>query len=106
MQRYQGQPFAILGVNADHDRGKIKQLVAREGINWRSWWDGGDTGGPIAKRCGVQRWPSLFALDGQGIVRFAHVPEHQLEGAVEYLLQEMENQGERMKDFGRMKDEG
>ncbi len=88
VERFQGQPLVIVGINADHERQDAKRIGDREGITWRSWWDGGDTGSPLAKQCGVQRWPTLFVLDGQGIVRFAHLSGPQLEKAVTYLLRE------------------
>ena len=91
VQRYQGRPFAFLGINNDQDRDTAKQVVAREGINWRSWWDGGETGSPIANNCGVKRWPSIFVLDGNGIVRYAQISAHQLEQAIETLLRETES---------------
>jgi len=40
-----GQPFAIIGVNSDTDRNALKEVLKKEGITWRSFWDGGSTSG-------------------------------------------------------------
>ena len=39
---------------------------------WRSWWDGGKTGGPIASRWDVHGWPTIIVLDETGVIRFKH----------------------------------
>ncbi|MGZ3415855.1 MAG: hypothetical protein ACXVAT_18715 [Isosphaeraceae bacterium] len=41
---------------------------------WRSWWDGGKTGGPIASRWDVHGWPTIIVLDETGVIRFKHLP--------------------------------
>src|SRR3954463_5292963 len=39
--RMKGRPFVLVGVNGDDDRDRAKAVSAKEGINWRSFWDGG-----------------------------------------------------------------
>ena len=41
VERHKGQPFALLGINSDTDREKLKATIAENGITWRSWWDQG-----------------------------------------------------------------
>jgi hypothetical protein len=37
--------------------------VLEKEITWRSWWDGGSTGGPIASEWNVHGWPTLYLVD-------------------------------------------
>jgi hypothetical protein len=70
VQRLEGKPFAIVGVNSDKDRGSARKVCVKEGITWRSFWDGGSTSGPVASKWNVQGWPTLYVLDGKGVIRY------------------------------------
>ena len=35
VERMQGKPFVLLGVNGDSDKGKLRELMKRENITWR-----------------------------------------------------------------------
>jgi hypothetical protein len=87
--RYKSRPFVILGINSDADRDQIRQTIARENIIWRSWWAGGIEGA-IPQLYRVQRWPTLYLLDGRGTVRFVHLRDRALEEAIELLVREVE----------------
>jgi len=86
--RHAGEPFVFLGVNSDDDRDTLRQALTRQGITWRSWADG-STAGPIATSWGVRNWPTVFILDGRGVIRYQKVTGRQLDEAVEKLLHEM-----------------
>ena len=88
VQRYQGTPVMLLGINSDADRAMVADFMAKKGIIWRSWWDGGSAQGPIANLYKVTAWPTVYVLDGRGIIRYANVREHGLDQAVETLLHE------------------
>lgn len=92
VERLKGRPFALLGINSDSDREKLKLAIVENGILWRSWWDRGRTGGPIATRWNVHGWPTIIVLDGKGVIRFKDLPHHvskPLDDAVDSLLAEM-----------------
>ncbi len=92
VERLEGRPFALLGINSDSDRDKLKSLMVENGITWRSWWDRDRTGGPIATRWDVQGWPTIIVLDANGVIRFKGLPHHvakPLDDAVDSLLAEM-----------------
>jgi thiol-disulfide isomerase/thioredoxin len=89
VKRLQGQPFALLGVNSDADRGRAQAVMEEKGMTWPSWWDGGKVGGPIASRWNVTAWPTIYVLDGKGVIRFKQVRENSLDEAVDTLLEEM-----------------
>ena len=47
VERMNDKPFALLGINSD-PKERLLETIKREKMTWRSWWDGGSTGGPIA----------------------------------------------------------
>src|SRR5262249_47963195 len=73
MQRFKDKPFVLLGVNCDEDRDAIRHTVARKGLNWRSWWDGGPDGGRICKDWHVGGFPTVWVLDHHHVIRFKTV---------------------------------
>jgi len=90
VERYQGKPVVLLGINSDADRTMVAEVMAEKGITWRSWWDGGSAQGPIANLYEVSAWPTVYVLDGRGIIRYANVRGQSLDQAVETLLHEMQ----------------
>ena len=87
VKRLEGKPFALLGVNSD-PKERLKQVLVKEKITWPSWWDGGDTSGPIASRWNVNGWPTIYVLDHKGLIRAKDPPEKELERIVDQLLKE------------------
>ena len=90
VKRLENKPFALLGVNSD-PKEKVEAALKRENITWRSFWDGGTTGGPIANQYGVHSWPTIYVLDAKGVIRFKNVRGEAMDQAVDTLLKEMEN---------------
>jgi peroxiredoxin len=88
VNRLRGKPFALLGINSD-PKARLKQVLAKENITWPSWWDGGDTSGPIATRWNVNGWPTIYVLDHQGVIRFKGPRSEELDKAVDSLLAEI-----------------
>lgn len=86
--RLENQPFALVGVNSDKDREKLKSRMAEEKITWKSFWDGGSTSGPIATKWNVTGWPTIYVIDKQGVIRAKNVREKKLDEWVDKLLAE------------------
>ena len=40
VERFQGKPFTLLGVNTDSSREELKQAIEQNHLTWRSWYDG------------------------------------------------------------------
>ena len=89
VKRLENKPFALIGINSDTDKEKLKEALAKEKITWRSWWDGGSTNGPIARKWNIEGWPTVYVLDAKGVIRYLDVRGTELDDAVEKLLQEM-----------------
>ncbi|HEV3142978.1 MAG TPA: SUMF1/EgtB/PvdO family nonheme iron enzyme, partial [Gemmataceae bacterium] len=92
IENLKNKPFAFIGVNSDPDKEKVKQVVQKEQIPWRSFWNGPKaTRGPISTRWGITAWPTIFVLDDHGMIRFKNVRGEAVDEAVEKLLAELEN---------------
>ena len=88
VKRMEKMPFVLLGVNSDPKK-DIQAAMTREKITWPFFWDGGNTNGPIAKKYGVQSWPTIYVLDANGVIRYKNVRGPKMDEAVETLLKEM-----------------
>jgi hypothetical protein len=87
VNRMQGRPFALVGVNLDETRERQKKVEAKREINWRSWFDG-RLDGPIFKEYRVSGLPCVYLIDARGIIRYKQVEGKGLDLAIERLLQE------------------
>ncbi len=85
VEKMKGKPFALIGVNSD-SKEKVQAAIKRENITWRSFWDGGNTGGPIAAQYGVRSWPTIYVIDHEGIIRYKNVRGPAMDQAVDELL--------------------
>jgi thiol-disulfide isomerase/thioredoxin len=97
------KPFALVGVNSDPDRDKLKEVLTKEQITWRSFWNGPDgwigpegNGGPISGQWNVRRWPTLYVIDAKGIIRHKHLGrpgDDVLDKEIEKLVAQAEKTG-------------
>jgi hypothetical protein len=109
VQRLAEKPFALIGVNSDRDREQLKETMQKEGITWRSFWNGGSTSGPISTKWNVRGWPTMYILDHEGIIRhkFLGSPGGEtLDRLINEILEEMGVPVEADTDADEGEDEG
>jgi thiol-disulfide isomerase/thioredoxin len=94
VERMKGRPFVMIGVNGDNDRQLARSVSAKQGINWRSFWDGGSQG-VTASKWGVQAWPTSYLIDAKGVIRDANLRGDDLDKSVESLVKETEASAQR-----------
>lgn len=80
--KFEGRPFAIVGINSDENREELKKTIQDEKITWRSFWDGGSPDGPIANAWGVNGWPTIYLIDHNGVIIAEDPKDSQIEKAV------------------------
>jgi len=93
VKRLAEKPFALVGVNSDKEKDELKEAMKKEGITWRSFWNGGSTSGPISTKWNVHGWPTLFIIDAEGVIRhkFLGSPgDKVLDEAIDALVKEAE----------------
>ncbi len=89
VKRLADEPFALVGINSD-PKERLRKAMEENELTWRSFWDGGSTGGPIARKWNVRGWPTIYVLDAQGVIRFKGVRGAAMDKAVDELLAELE----------------
>jgi hypothetical protein len=93
VKRLKGKPFALIGINSD-PKNHLRDVIKKQEMTWRSWWDGGDTSGPIATQWNIHGWPTIYVLDHKGVIRVKEVRGEELDKAVDGLLAELEKSGQ------------
>ena len=89
VQRLQGRPFVMLGVDTDAEVSDYRKGFAKKPTSWRNWLDG--SGGPISTRWAIQAYPDVYLLDANGVIRSHQcTDEKQLDADIETLLKETE----------------
>ncbi len=98
VKKLESKPFALLGINSDTDRDALKDVLKKEEITWRSFWNGGSTGGPISTEWNVQGWPTLYVIDHKGVIRHKHLGspgDKILDEEIEKLVAEAEKSAQK-----------
>lgn len=88
---YRNWPFSILSVETGSSPAVMKQKKTEESLTYRSWWDArSETGGrgKIAQAWNVAGYPSIYVLDGRGVIRFVDLRYEDLLKAVRQLVNE------------------
>ena len=96
VKEMENKPFVLLGVNSDQNKESLKKTIEDEKMTWRSWWDGGNTAGPIATKFNVHGWPTLYVIDHKGIIRHKHLGrpgDDVLDKEIEKLVAQAEKTG-------------
>ena len=85
VKRLANQPFVLIGINSD-PKARLRTAMKANNITWRSFWDGGNTSGPIAKAWGIRGWPTIYVVDDRGVIRYKNVRGPKMDTAVDTLL--------------------
>jgi hypothetical protein len=97
VKKLENKPFALVGVNSDTDLKGMKEVLEKEQITWRSFWNGEKgTGGPISAEWNVHGWPTLVLIDHKGVIRhrWSGGPgEGKLDAEIDKLIEEAEKDG-------------
>lgn len=70
VKRMANRPFALIGVNSDRDLNKLKEVMKKQRITWRSFQNSPKGAKkPISNAWGVRGWPTLYLIDHKGVIR-------------------------------------
>jgi thiol-disulfide isomerase/thioredoxin len=84
-KKFEGQPLVILSVSLDDDKQKWKEFVAKNGMTWLQYRDGGFKG-PIATLFAVRAIPQTFTIDADGVLQDQHIGDASIEGKLKKLV--------------------
>jgi thiol-disulfide isomerase/thioredoxin len=84
-KKFQGQPFVVLSVSLDSDEQKWRDFVAKNGMTWLHYRDGGFTGS-VANLFGVKAIPHTFTVDADGVLQDEHIGDASIEGKLKKLV--------------------
>lgn len=90
VERFEKEPFAFVGINTDKPS-TFREQAQKAGITWRNSLQG-STSGELCLAWGVRRFPTVFVLDGKGVIRYTDVYYGALDQAVEKLIAEQRGQ--------------
>jgi len=82
--KLKGQPFTLLGINSDPDRSVLTKRFAAEKITWPNLCEG--MSGPVSKQYRVRKYPTVYVIDHDGIIRHRDLYPRELDIAVRELL--------------------
>ena len=93
LEKFGDRPFEIVGVNSDTQIERLKRVLEKQKIAWRSFSNGPKgPAGPIAREWGIETWPTVCVIDAKGKVRYraSNAEIEPLERAITRVLAELE----------------
>lgn len=94
VKRMEGKPFVMLGINDGDKPETLRKLRETGEVTWRFWVDGEDPSqGKIFRSWNVIGWPTIVALDRNGVIRYRGIVMSQVplsEYAAETLMAEQD----------------
>ena len=84
-QKFQGQPLVVISISLDADEGTWKDFVAKNGMTWAQFRDGGFDG-PMATQFNVKAIPTTFSIDAGGFVQDRQVGDGNIEETLKRLI--------------------
>jgi thiol-disulfide isomerase/thioredoxin len=88
VKQFEDKPFALVSISVDEDLKTLKDFLAKEPMPWNHWYNG--PSGNIISDLNVQSYPTIYVLDGKGIIRYKDIRGKLLSEAVKILLTEID----------------
>jgi thiol-disulfide isomerase/thioredoxin len=88
VKKLKGKPFVLVSISADDKKETLTKFLETNEMPWTHWWEGR---GPLLTQLDIRFFPTIYVLDGKGVIRYKGVRGEAMEKAVETLLKEMED---------------
>ena len=86
VKKLESKKFKLVSVSADAKKETLTKFLEKEEMPWTHWWAGAKGG--LTEEYQVRFYPSLYIIDGKGVIRAKHLRGDDLEKFVEKLLTE------------------
>jgi len=99
----QGKPLALIGININcYDPKKLKEVMDKEQLNFRSFTDtaDGEGLGVISSAWNLMGTPTLFVVDHKGVIRYRRlgIPDKEaIDEVLNKLIKEAEGNDKKEK---------
>src|SRR5207237_10774594 len=93
VERLKDKKFKLVSVSLDEEKKTVADFVAKEKMSWTHWWAGRSAG--WIEDWNVQFIPTIYVLDGQGVIRHVGLRGEELEKAVNVLLKDLEEKKDK-----------
>jgi thiol-disulfide isomerase/thioredoxin len=84
-KKFEGEPLVVLSVSLDQNEQKWKDFIAKNGMTWPQYLDGGFEG-PIARLFAVNAIPHTFTIDADGVLQDEQIGDSSVEGKLKKLI--------------------
>jgi thiol-disulfide isomerase/thioredoxin len=88
VKKLKGKPFVLVSISGDDKKAALTEFLKTNDMPWTHWWEGR---GPMMSQLDIRFFPTIFVLDGKGVIRYKGVRGEAMDKAVETLLKEMED---------------
>jgi thiol-disulfide isomerase/thioredoxin len=86
VKKLKDKPFVLVSISADAKKETLTNFMEKNEMPWTHWWNGAKGG--ILSDLNVQFFPTIYVLDGKGVIRYKNVRDVAMDKAVETLLKE------------------
>jgi peroxiredoxin len=76
--------FCLLGIDSDKERKTIQEVIEKQEVTWRCWWDSDKQ---IHEQWGLVGAPHIYVIDSHRRIAFVDVRGEELREAVKSLLE-------------------
>jgi thiol-disulfide isomerase/thioredoxin len=86
VNRLKGKPFELLSISCDEEKEALVDFLKKNDMSWKHWWVG--RRGEFSKSLNINVYPTIYVLDGKGVIRFKNIRGNELDKAIDSLLAE------------------
>jgi len=90
VKKMKGKPFEMVSVSFDDEKETVTKFLETNEMPWTHWYNGRK--GEIGSQLNIRFFPTIFVLDGKGVIRYKGTRGEAMDKAVETLLKEMDDE--------------
>ena len=86
VKHFEGKKFKLVSVSADAKKETLTKFLEKEEMPWTHWWNGAKGG--LVEEYQIRFYPTVYIIDGKGVIRAKHLRGDDLQKFVDKLLAE------------------